>query len=189
VKSFAQLPADYQDFLRICMEEKVDFVVVGGWAVAAHGYDRTTKDLDVFVRADATNAPRVIRAVTRFGAPLHDLTVSDFAEVGVVFQIGAALRIDVTTTIEGVSFDDAVADPITVPLGDSAVRVIGLDALLRNKRAAGRLIDRNDVRVLERRAAFSPSKQTAKKAAKKAATTTQKKTKKAATKKSPAKKA
>lgn len=153
-----------------------------------------TKDLDVFVRPSVENAPRVVRALQRYGAPLHGLTALDFSVPGYILQVGGGfLRIDITTTIDGVDFDEASADRVDVDVDGLAVPFIGRAALLKNKRMSGRKVDWVDVRKLERfiKESEGPKNKAAKKkAAKKATrTTTAKKTaKKGTPKKKTAKK-
>jgi len=143
---------DFVDLIRCLKAEDCDFLIVGAHALAAHGAPRATGDLDIFIRADADNAVRAFRALARFGAPLaaHSVTVEDLAAPGTVYQIGLPpRRIDVLTEISGVSFDEATVDAVTGHLGPEAVRCIGLQALIRNKRAAGRAKDLADLEVLE----------------------------------------
>lgn len=147
-----EAPEDFVDVIRCLNAEGCDFVIVGAHALASHGSPRATGDLDILVRADEANAPRVMRALARFGAPLsaHRISERDFATAGTVYQMGLPpRRIDVLTEISGVSFDEAVADPVIGQLGDEAVRCIGLDAMIVNKRASGRPKDLADVEVLE----------------------------------------
>lgn len=132
--------------------EGCQFVVVGAHALAAHGAPRATGDLDIFIHARPDNAERVYRALLRFGAPVraHDIHADDFATPGLVYQIGLPPhRIDIITEISGVSFDEAVRDAVIGHLGPQPVSCIGLDALIRNKRAAGRPKDLADVAALE----------------------------------------
>ena len=146
-------PDDFVDFLRCLVTANCDFVVVGAHALALHGSPRATGDLDVFVRADDENAPRVIEALHEFGAPVaaHGITERDFRVPGVVYQIGLPpRRIDLLTQLSGVSFDDAVHDALVGAIGGVAVRCIGLEAMLRNKLAAGRAKDLADAEVLRR---------------------------------------
>lgn len=122
----AEAPEDFIDLVRCLREEQCDFVVVGAHALAAHGVPRATGDLDIFVR------------------PV------DFAVPGNVYQMGLPPhRIDLIAEITGVSFDEAVREPVVGHLGAETVRCIGLDALIANKRATGRTKDRADVEVLE----------------------------------------
>lgn len=126
-----------------------EYLVVGAHALAAHGVPRATGDLDIWVRPTADNAERVWRALERFGAPLHDLTVDDLARPGIVFQIGVVpQRIDLLTSITGVSFEDAWTNRIFVEIEELDVPVLGLPELVRNKRAVGRTRDLADLEEL-----------------------------------------
>jgi hypothetical protein len=143
---------DFRDMIASLLAAGVEFLVVGAHALAAHGIPRATGDIDLFVRADAANAARVIRALRSFGAPIdqHGVAVADFERLGTVYQIGLPpRRIDLLTEISGVSFDSAWASKIAVTVGDLTFFVIGRDALLENKRATGRDKDLIDVRALE----------------------------------------
>ncbi|MDQ3034151.1 MAG: hypothetical protein M3Y87_17205 [Myxococcota bacterium] len=143
---------DYRDFLDALFEERVEFIVVGAYALAAHGVPRATGDIDFFVRPSDENAARTMRALSRFGAPIDASGVSaaDFAVPGVVYQIGVApRRIDVITEISGVEFDEAWSTRIESTLGGRPVPFLGRDALLANKRATGRAKDLADVAMLE----------------------------------------
>lgn len=147
-----EVPADFVDLVQCLREEECAFVIVGAHALAAHGAPRATGDLDVFVRPDSANAARVYRAPVRFGAPVaaHGVKAEDFVTPGTVYQMGLPPnRIDVITEISGVSFDEAVRDTIVGHLGAEIVRCIGLEALIRNKRAAGRPKDLADLATLE----------------------------------------
>lgn len=147
-----ELPLDFRDLLLEFADAGVDFVIVGGHAVAFHGHPRATKDMDVLVRADPTNAARVYRALARFGAPLEafEVGVTDFATYDGVLQIGLPpRRIDILNRASGVDFDDAIASDDAFDLDGRRIRVIGLQALLKNKRASGRPQDLADVDALE----------------------------------------
>lgn len=147
-----EAPEDFVDFLRCLVSADCDFLVVGAHALALHGSPRATGDLDVFVRADAENAPRVIEALRDFGAPLaaHGITERDFQRPGVVYQLGLPpRRIDLLTQLTGVSFDDALVDAPVGAIGGVSVRCIGLEAMLANKLAAGRAKDLADAEVLK----------------------------------------
>lgn len=143
------LNSDFMDFLRELAEAEVAYLVVGGFAVATHGYQRATKDIDIFVRPSIENARRVLRALKAFGAPLHGVDEAELATPGLILQLGVPpRRIDVINHIEGVSFEEANAHPVTVRIGGVAIQVIGLEALLANKRAVGRPEDLKDIRML-----------------------------------------
>ena len=137
---------DFRDLLYEFNAHGVEYLVVGAYALAAHGRVRATGDLDVWIRPDAGNAKRVIEALKAFGAPLRDLT-----RRGTVFQIGVApLRIDVLTGIDAVEFDEAWSDRLTTKFADLTVAVLSTGHLIRNKRAVGRPQDIADLDWLEK---------------------------------------
>jgi hypothetical protein len=141
---------DFRDLLSAFNDQGVEYLVVGAHALAAHGHVRATKDLEVWVRPDPSNAPRVLRALKAFGAPLHGLTEVDFTESGLIFQIGVPpVRIDVITEIDGVEFDEAWPERVKAHLGELEVPVLSREHLIQNKRAAGRLQDLADLERLE----------------------------------------
>ena len=142
---------DFRDLLAEFNAKQVEYLVVGGHALAAHGLVRATKDLDVWVRPHPANAGRAIAALASFGASLQDLTESDLAAAGTIFPIGVPpIRIDVITPIDGVTFDEAWSARIEARFVDQTVTVLSRADLIRNKRAAGRAQDLLDVKWLER---------------------------------------
>jgi len=142
---------DFRDLLAEFNARGVEYLVVGAHALAAHGYVRATKDLDVWVRPSAANAVRVLAALSAFGAPLHDLSKEDLALPGTIFQIGVApIRIDVITSVDGLDFENAWSARIQAPFADQVVPILSRDDLIRNKRAAAREQDLLDVKWLER---------------------------------------
>lgn len=141
--------SDFRDLLLEFNAAGVEFLVVGAHALAAHGHVRATKDLDLWIRPSDTNAPRVLAALTRFGAPLHDLSVTDLSRPGLVFQIGIPpVRIDLITAIDGVLFEDAWPDRMEAVFGTVKVPVLSRHHLIANKRASGRLQDLADIERL-----------------------------------------
>ena len=131
----------------------VEFLLVGAYAMAAHGHPRATGDLDIWVRANPENAVKVLVALSRFGAPLHDLTIEDLSTPGIIFQIGVEpSRIDILTEISGVIFSDAWRRKISIEMDGCSMGVIGLEDLIKNKRAAGRAKDIADLETLEQNA-------------------------------------
>lgn len=142
---------DFLDMLSALSAEDAEYLLVGAYALAVHGYPRATGDIDLWVRPTAENAERVWRALERFGAPRLDLTRADLARPDTVFQIGLPpRRIDLMTGIDGVSFDDAWPGRLIRELDGLHVPVISRAALIRNKRAAGRPKDLADADWLER---------------------------------------
>jgi hypothetical protein len=144
---------DFSDLLRAFNDHGAEYLIVGAHALAFHGHVRATNYTDVWVRPAPENSRRVLAALKGFGAPLHDLTPTDLATPGVVFQIGVpSLRIDILTAIDGVDFPEAWEARVGTRLGDVETLVISREHLLRNKRATGRLQDLADVERLEGRA-------------------------------------
>jgi hypothetical protein len=147
------LNQDFCDLLVLFADAGVEFVIVGAYALAFHGAPRASGDIDLFVRPDQANARRVFEALARFGAPLESagMTAADFAEPGAVYQIGLPpRRIDILTTISGVTFDEAWGSRSTGEVEGRTVAFIGREALLKNKQAAGRLKDIADAARLRR---------------------------------------
>lgn len=147
------LPADFRDLLVCLSDAQVEFMVIGGYAVAHHGHVRATKDIDVFVRPTRENAAKVMRALEVFGAPLAalDIDADDFATPGKVIQLGLPpLRIDLFTAATALDFEVASKTTGRLDVDGRSVPVIGLEALLENKRAAGRPQDLADALQLER---------------------------------------
>ena len=144
------LNKDYKEMLQCLLEENVRFLLVGAYAVAVHGFPRATKDIDFFVWATPENAANLMRALTKFGAPLHDISEADLSSEGVVFQIGnSPRRIDIITNISGVKFEQAYANKTTISIEGIEVPVISLEDLIANKRASARTQDLADVEKLE----------------------------------------
>lgn len=147
-----ELPDDFRDLLVALADAGADFVLIGGWAMAVHGRPRATEDLDLLVRATPANSARVFAALSAFGAPVgaHGVDASTFGSEGPAYRIGMKpLRIELLTKISGVSFDEAASAPIRADVDGRVVPVIGREALLRNKRSAGRHKDLDDVEWLE----------------------------------------
>lgn len=144
------LNKDYREMLLCLLEENVKFLLVGAYALAAHGFPRATKDIDFFVWATPDNSANLMKALAKFGAPLSDISASDFSSEGIIFQIGnSPRRIDIVTSIDGVEFDRAYANKATLVLEGVEVPVISMADLITNKRASGRTQDLADVEKLE----------------------------------------
>ena len=146
-----ELPDDFRDILVELHDAGADFVVLGGHAVAYHGSPRATKDLDVLVRPTPENAARVYQGLAAFGAPLAAFEVGQeaFATYDGVLQIGVPpLRIDILNRVDGVTFDEAVAEGLAFVLEGRRIPVIGRAALIKNKKVVGRPQDLADVAAL-----------------------------------------
>jgi hypothetical protein len=142
------------DWIELCAllgAHRVDFLVVGGQAVIAHGYPRLTKDMDLWVRPTAANGARVIAALTAFGAAPQSLSPDQFEDPRTLLMLGREpFRVGVLTDIPGVTFEEAWAGRIHVILDGVQVPVIGKAELIRNKRTVGRLQDLADVDELQK---------------------------------------
>jgi hypothetical protein len=142
---------DFAEMLAALSAAGAEFLIVGAYALAAHGYPRATGDLDIWVRPTKANADRVWGALTAFGAPLHELTRDDLQTPGIVFQIGVVpCRIDLLTAISGVSFEEAWNRRVLLEVAGTTAPFLSLDDLLRNKRATGRTKDLADAEELEK---------------------------------------
>src|SRR5215216_7482012 len=139
------LNPDYRDILSVFAEEGVKYLLVGAYALAVHGHVRATGDIDLWVECNRENATRIMAALERFGAPLHQIEARDFETPGIVFQIGVApRRIDILTSIDAVEFEEAWPQRQEVEVAGLQVPVIGRHHLLQNKRATGRPQDLAD---------------------------------------------
>jgi hypothetical protein len=141
---------DFVDLLHALSAADARFLVVGAYAVSYHARPRATGDLDLLVEPTPGNAARVRAGLAAFGAPLGELTERDLTTPGLVFQIGVPpRRIDILTSLTGVSFDEAWAGRAQGHLGEAPCAFIGKAALIRNKRALGRPRDLADLELLE----------------------------------------
>ena len=148
----AILHKDLKEFLGLLNKHKVRYLVVGGYAVGAHGYPRYTGDLDVFVDAEPQNAARVVRAFQEFGFDLPELNEASFVQPRRIVEVGREpVKLQVMTSISGVSFAECYANRLDVELDALMVPFIGYAELIKNKSATGRDKDRVDVRELEER--------------------------------------
>lgn len=144
-----ELNRDFSEFIACFVARDVRFLIVGGYAVAAHGHPRYTKDLDVWVRVDRENARRIVDALGDFGFGGLGLAVEDFLDDDVVVQLGREpQRVDLLTFVSGVEFDQAYENRMVVDIGCTEVPVIGRRELRRNKLATGRLRDLADAEDL-----------------------------------------
>lgn len=140
------LNRDFRDVLSGFNAESVEYLVVGAYALAAHGLPRATGDLDIWVARTPENAARVWVALEKFGAHLRDLKVKDFQKADQVIQIGISpSRIDILTSIDAVEFEPAWSRRVTLSVSNVSFPVISKVDLIANKRATGRPQDTADV--------------------------------------------
>jgi len=133
------------------LEEQVDFIIVGAYALGTHGYPRATGDIDIWVKPNDINSKKLYKALARFGAPLGQIKIDDFSTEGIIFQIGVIpRRIDIITKIDGVTYEEADEDKIIVEVEGLKIPVISLDKFIRNKMATGREKDELDIKTLRK---------------------------------------
>ena len=140
---------DFRDLFALFNEHNVEYLIVGGYALAFHGAPRYTGDIDIYVKPDVYNAQRVMRALTEFGFGSLELSTSDFEKTDMVVQLGVPpVRIDILTSISGVSWEDAYGGRSEGTYGDVTVYYIGRKEFIANKRAIGRKQDLADLEAL-----------------------------------------
>lgn len=145
------LSQDFKDMLLSLEEEKVEYIIVGAYALSAHGIVRATRDIDFWVNPTPENAPRVWRALTRFGAPMIGITVEDFARPGIIYQIGVApYRIDVITEAAPLDFQTSYAKTMRADIGGVQAPVLSVGDIILNKQTAGRHKDQLDIEELRK---------------------------------------
>ena len=144
-----KLDKDFNEFVELFVANDVRFLVVGGYALAAHGYPRATDDFDAWVWANLENAVKIVDCLTKFGFGSLNLSTDDVTTLDRVVQLGyPPYRIDIITSISGVEFESAWANRLVVDVDGLNVPFIGRDDLLKNKRATGRPKDLLDVERL-----------------------------------------
>ncbi len=145
----ATLQTDLREFVALLNSHEVEYLVIGGHAVAFHGYPRYTGDIDFLIRTTSENAGRVMDVLAEFGFGDVGVTTDDLTVPGRIVQLGLAPnRIDLLTSISGVDFDSAWSGRSEGSLDGLAVSFLGRDELLENKRASGRLKDQADVAAI-----------------------------------------
>lgn len=146
------LEKDFEDFVRLLNKHKVEYMVVGGYALALHGKPRHTGDLDIWIRISNENAAKLVKVINDFGMSSLGLQKEDFLEVGYISQIGyPPLRIDILNNIDGVTYEEAVTNMLQMQLEDDlAINFIGLADFVKNKQASGRKQDVADIKEIKK---------------------------------------
>jgi hypothetical protein len=143
------LPADFKEFLRLLNAHRVEYLLIGGYAVGYYGYPRATADMDVWVAAHPANASRIVVALKEFGFDLPDLSAELFLRPWQIIRLGVPpVRIEIATTISGVDFAECYAARVEDTLDGVPVNLISLKDLKRNKQASGRHQDLADLEHL-----------------------------------------
>jgi len=143
------LPPDFKEFLRSLNAHKVEYLLIGGYAVSYHGYPRATADMDIWVAIHPANADRVVAALKEFGFDLPDLSPELFLRQWQIIRLGVPpVRIEIATTISGVDFAECYASRVQDTLDGVLVNLINLNHLKANKKASGRHQDLADLEHL-----------------------------------------
>jgi len=144
------LNQDFKEFIQLLNDNRVRYLVVGGYAVALHGYPRYTRDIDIWVELSEENATHIVEALEQFGFASLGLKESDFLVKEQVIQLGyAPNRIDIITTLSGITFAECYDKRVPVEIDGVKINFIDLDSLRKNKKATGRLQDLADLENLE----------------------------------------
>jgi hypothetical protein len=144
-----ELQKDIREFIELLIGHEVKYVLVGGYAVAYHGYPRYTGDIDFFVERSPENALKLEQVVADFGFAEIGITAPDFLVPERVVQLGVPPnRIDVLTSLAGVNFEDALATSELIEVDGMEVRVISRELLTKNKKEVGRPKDLVDLDYL-----------------------------------------
>ena len=142
---------EFREFAELFLSHGVKFMIIGGYAVTVHGNPRYTGDIDFFVERSQENAERIVRAIREFFGPLPEVKVGNFLDDSRMSQFGVPpYRIDILTSILGVTFEDAYPRRVMHPLAGLEVPFIGLEDLKQNKRSTGRHKDLGDLDALEK---------------------------------------
>lgn len=143
------LPPDFKEFLKLLNAHQVEYLLIGGYAVAYHGYPRATADMDIWIATHAQNTTKIIAALKEFGFDLPELSTELFQKEGQIIRMGVPpVRIEIATTISGVGFEECFAARVVDELDGVEVNIIDLAHLKINKKAAGRHKDLDDIENL-----------------------------------------
>lgn len=145
------IPRSFREFIQLLNEHRVRYVVIGGYAVAFHGYPRYTGDLDVFVEISPKNAAALAQVLEQFGLANDKVPLKPFLTRGTIVRMGREpMRLEIINHIDGATFADCFKNRLVARVGDLRINFIGLAQLRRNKRAAGRPKDLDDLHRLPR---------------------------------------
>ena len=145
-----EVQQDFRKLLELFNVHKVDYIIVGAHALAYHGVPRYTGDIDILVRPDSKNAQQILSALSDFGFGSVGLTIEDFANPDKIIQLGVApVRVDIITSITGVSWKEAADGRVQGKYGDAPVNFLGQKQFIANKKTLGRKKDLADIEALE----------------------------------------
>lgn len=144
-----ELSQDFKEFIQLLNVHKVEYLVVGGYAVAIHGFPRTTGDIDFWMKPSQENAERVVKSLIEFGFGSLDISIDDFIKNDSVVQLGfPPNRIDIMTSVSGLTFDECLKNKKEVEFEGEKINFISLHHLRINKKSTGRDKDNLDLKNL-----------------------------------------
>ncbi|MBN2413527.1 hypothetical protein JXQ31_17750 [candidate division KSB1 bacterium] len=144
------LHPDFQDFLKLLNSHKVDYLIIGGYAVGYHGYLRATADIDIWIAINPSNAKKMVSVLQDFGFNVPELRPEIFLRQNNIIRMGnVPVRIEILTGVSGVSFDNCYRNKTNAAIDGVPVNIISLDDLKKNKKASGREKDLDDLKNLQ----------------------------------------
>ena len=145
-----EFPRDFKEFLQLLNSKKIEYLVIGGYAVGYHGYPRATGDMDIWIAITGQNAMKMVEALKEFGFDPPELQKEIFLKEQKVIRMGVPpMRLEILTSIDGVNFKTCFNNRIIADFGDFKVNFISKADLLKNKRASGRPQDLVDFDKLQ----------------------------------------
>jgi predicted nucleotidyltransferase len=143
------LPPDFKDFLRLLKDKKIEYLLIGGYAVGYHGYPRATNDMDIWIAIDPKTAKLMVLALKEFGFNTPELSEKLFLKENNIVRMGIApIRIEILTSISGVTFEECYKKRVVDKIDEIEVSIINLEQLRINKKASGRHKDLDDLENL-----------------------------------------
>ena len=144
-----EVQPDFKELLKLFNAHKVDYIIVGGYALAFHGAPRYTGDIDILILPTSENSQKVMLVLKEFGFGEIGLSAEDFQTIDKVVQLGVPpVRVDILTSITGVDSEKAFSTSVPAEYGDVPVRYINREQFIRNKRMSGRKKDLSDIEAL-----------------------------------------
>ncbi len=144
-----ELPPDFKEFLKLLNDHQVEYLLIGGYAVAYHGYPRATADMDIWIKVNPENAQKMESVLNQFGFRQSEISEQLFLTTGKIIRLGVPpIRIEIATSISGIEFEKAYEERIEEEFDGVPVKIIDLIHLKANKKAAGRHKDLDDLQNL-----------------------------------------
>jgi hypothetical protein len=142
---------DFEEFILLLQKNGIQYLIVGGYAIGIHSQPKVTQDIDIWIKATADNAERILKVLEEFGAHDLNVTIKDIMNPDIVIQFGKPpFRIDIFSSIDGVDFDEAFREKFIHDFGNlKDVNFISLSHLIKNKKSSGREKDKFDIQWLK----------------------------------------